>query len=445
MKKKGNLWVRVLARIMAVVLVLGCLNLTAFQTVVTSAAVGDEKKVTVTVYDARLTPKEPVYGAKVTFAENSGTPIEAEDNNDGTYTATLKEGTTYNYTVKKIGLEEKKSSITVGVADNDFVVDLDKIQFFETITVYVYGKDETEPIKNAIVEIAGILALNIDDGYYSAVISSKKIVEGSEYSLKINALGYEEVNTISTKTEPKVSLSPPQVNLFTDIEAGSYYNTSQTATIKIVSGNFSTSSAGPIITGPETGYSFSGWAAKVGEEDTYEGIITFSDDGKYKMEYTCVSESGIPAETIEIGDFTIDRTAPKITISGVEAGETYTNPTVKVQVEEKNFDKTCKKPVVTQENGNNDYTISEWKSRTDGVDGYECDVTFQKDGKYKIAFNKNDCIDLAGNTAENTAEIDWFTVDKTAPIVTVSYVYDDGTEETFDAGSAPESPTYINK
>lgn len=100
------------------------------------------------------------------------------------------------------------------------------------------------------------------------------------------------------------------------------------------------------------------------------------------------------------------------TDNGLE-GQYYSQRKVlTITVEEENFDMTCMPSVVTDNESG--YTFTGWQQnggRTMGM------VIFSEDGEYGVVFS---CKDLAGNSS-GTEELSRFIIDRTAPVISVSY------------------------
>ncbi|MDY3797265.1 MAG: Ig-like domain-containing protein [Agathobacter sp.] len=125
--------------------------------------------------------------------------------------------------------------------------------------------------------------------------------------------------------------------------------------------------------------------------------------------------------------FSIDKTAPKIEVeydnNSVENEKYYKDSrTATITVTDANF---SQEDVVVDITGP-EVNISKWKhTAADGCDGkvhtaecsYSCIVSFIEDGDYTLTVNATD---LAGNKG-SYGKTDEFTIDKTAPVVKVSY------------------------
>ena len=113
----------------------------------------------------------------------------------------------------------------------------------------------------------------------------------------------------------------------------------------------------------------------------------------------------------------IDNKAPKVRFSfdrsGVQNKKYFQNEKkLTITVEEENFDDTYR-PEVTSSSGGG-YTIGTWKHEGNI---HTAQLSFSGDSDYAVSYV---CYDLAGNRS-NTEKLDTFTVDRTKPIIRVSF------------------------
>lgn len=113
----------------------------------------------------------------------------------------------------------------------------------------------------------------------------------------------------------------------------------------------------------------------------------------------------------------VDNKAPIVSFSfdksDVHNGKYYKNDkTLTITVDERNFDESYL-PRVTSTTGGG-YSISGWSHNGEL---HTATVTFSGDSDYTVSY---DCYDLAGNKS-NTENLEEFTVDKTVPVIKVSY------------------------
>ena len=106
---------------------------------------------------------------------------------------------------------------------------------------------------------------------------------------------------------------------------GDFYSDSCQVSIFVQDENFDFSYRPSVQTENEDGYSFSGWRRN---GDKAEGVMTFDGEGTYRLTFSCRDLAGNEAETLVVPEFTIDRTAPKVSVKFNESDshhETYYN------------------------------------------------------------------------------------------------------------------------
>lgn len=121
--------------------------------------------------------------------------------------------------------------------------------------------------------------------------------------------------------------------------------------------------------------------------------------------------------TSQTATLKVDNKAPIVSFSfdksDVHNGKYYKNDkTLTITVDERNFDPSYL-PRVTSTTGGG-YSISGWSHNGEI---HTATVTFSGDSDYTVSY---DCYDLAGNKS-NTENLEEFTVDKTVPVIKVSY------------------------
>lgn len=113
----------------------------------------------------------------------------------------------------------------------------------------------------------------------------------------------------------------------------------------------------------------------------------------------------------------VDNKAPIVSFSfdksDVHNGKYYKNDkTLTITVDERNFDESYLPRVTSTAGGG--YSIGGWSHNGEI---HTATVTFSGDSDYTVSY---DCYDLAGNKS-NTENLEEFTVDKTVPVIKVSY------------------------
>ena len=177
------------------------------------------------------------------------------------------------------------------------------------------------------------------------------------------------------------------------------------------------------ITNGTTGYVESGTLAnleRTSHLQSWTGHVTINPDNFYsndvRVKVTADDSSTNDAVSEEIG-IKVDNKAPIATFSfdqsDVHNGKYYNNDkTLTITVDERNFDESYQPQVTSTAGGG--YSISGWSHNGEI---HTATVTFSGDSDYTVTY---DCFDLAGNKS-NTEKLDEFTVDKTKPVIQVSY------------------------
>ena len=177
------------------------------------------------------------------------------------------------------------------------------------------------------------------------------------------------------------------------------------------------------ITNGTTGYVESGTMAnleRTSHLQSWTGHVTinpdnfYSNDVRVKVTADDWSTNDVASEEISIK---VDNKAPIVTFSfdqsDVHNGKYYNNDkTLTITVDERNFDESYQPQVTSTAGGG--YSISGWSHNGEI---HIATVTFSGDSDYTVTY---DCFDLAGNKS-NTEKLDEFTVDKTKPVIQVSY------------------------
>ncbi|MBS6194851.1 MAG: Ig-like domain repeat protein [Clostridiales bacterium] len=122
-------------------------------------------------------------------------------------------------------------------------------------------------------------------------------------------------------------------------------------------------------------------------------------------------------QTSETKTLKVDNKAPIVSFafdrSDAQNGKYYkNNKTLTITVNERNFDPSYLPKVTSTAGGG--YSFSGWSSNGETHTGT---VSFSGDSDYTVVY---DCYDLAGNKS-NTETLEEFTVDKTVPVINVSY------------------------
>lgn len=195
----------------------------------------------------------------------------------------------------------------------------------------------------------------------------------------------------------------------TDPTANGAYSGLKEITYKIVNGT--------------TGYVESGTLASISRtshQQTWTGHVAINPTAFYSNDVqvtVSASDWSTNPATSETKQIKVDNENPVVSFSfdtsNVLNGKYYnTTKTLTITVNERNFDQSYE-PTVTATNGSG-YSFSGWSVNGEVATGT---VTFSGDGDYSVTY---DCYDLAGNKS-NTETLSEITIDKTNPVISVSY------------------------
>ena len=172
-----------------------------------------------------------------------------------------------------------------------------------------------------------------------------------------------------------------------------------------------------------TGYVQSGTLASIARtahQQNWTGHVSidptafYSNDVQVTVSASDWSTNPAASETQRLK---VDNEAPKVSFSfdksDASNGKYYnTTKVLTITVNERNFDESYQ-PTVTASNGSG-YSFSGWSVNGEVATGT---ITFSGDGDYSVTY---DCYDLAGNKS-NTETMEEITIDKTNPVISVSY------------------------
>ena len=200
------------------------------------------------------------------------------------------------------------------------------------------------------------------------------------------------------KDSPEISVS------YDKNEEDTYYNTNRVATIIVRERNFDPSK---FRVEGESG-SLGSWS---NNGDIWTNTISCTEDRDYNFKLSCVDRAGNASNVYESGKFTVDKTAPVMSVSwnvDKPSNGNYYNQrrTATVTVIERNFDSK----LFTLEGSG---SLSGWSS---SGDRHIATVNFDGDGEFEFALSGQD---LAGNTCEKYSS-GKFNIDATMPVLEIS-------------------------
>ena len=206
-------------------------------------------------------------------------------------------------------------------------------------------------------------------------------------------------------------------------EADNFYNTSRVATLTIKERNFD-----PSAVHIEGDYGVvSNWSES--GKGVWVSTISFDSDGEYQFTAYCVDRAGNTSEKYSSESFTIDKTAPTMSVNwdnnDVSNSKYYKKGrTATVTVVEKNFDPSLYS--VTGEGA----SIGGWSNNGDT---HTASVSFNSDGVYSFTIKG---MDKSDNVSEEYSSGE-FIVDTSVPEILISGVQD-GVSYKKDVGLSVE-------
>lgn len=243
----------------------------------------------------------------------------------------------------------------------------------------------------------------------------KQLQGPSAANVTINNSGQHPIMLVEDMTNPVVSLS--------GVTAGEFYNTPQSVLATVEEFNLDhlqQFDAGRVIVtvtkrDGNAGGAQSSWTIPAssfsGAKPTYSFTQAFDSDGHYEVTAQFDDYAGNHSNVAQIGEFTIDTTAPQLTMEfdnkDVRNGKYYKAArTATITVVEHNFDPSL---FTIETQG----SIGSWSSNGDT---HTVTVTFGEGGPYTIRVNGQD---RAGNAAAEVSEPE-FIVDLTEPEISIA-------------------------
>lgn len=313
--------------------------------------------------------------------------------------------------------ENTQAEITITADCNNNTWQKDNVKF------HVIAQDEQSGLKNVEYILNGETVYQKDftnDNYKDPVYMDQQEMQASEeaadsagYILQVRVT--DNAGNKSEKSEAVYIDKTAPVIEFSGIENGAYLKDTGVLTVKlkeqIYDLNKVTVSATRTIDGITTDYEMDVFVSNdVNSKKNY----AFSEDGMYVVTVNAVDAAGNAAFTKQIS-FTVDKTAPKITISGPQNDSYYAaDVPVRINVEESFYENNMVTINVkkTLDGQNSEIEFGNWSNQ--GRDSSLSRI-FSEDGMYQIEVQAKDA---AGNQAE-MQQLN-FIVDKTAPELSIN-------------------------
>ena len=211
-------------------------------------------------------------------------------------------------------------------------------------------------------------------------------------------------NSKSLSKKVSIDKDAPVVGIsYSTTKLNGVYNTNRVATISVKERNFNPN----LISISGKGGRLSEWSNNGG---TWIAQMTFDRDGDYQFSVDVEDLAGNKAKTVTSDKFTIDKTAPVLSVNfdnnSVRNSKYYNKGrTATIRVVEHNFDASLFKV----EGG----SVSGWSHNGDT---HTASVVFNKDGKYSLKVRGQD----KGGNASNTYSSGEFIIDVTKPKLDIS-------------------------
>ena len=231
----------------------------------------------------------------------------------------------------------------------------------------------------------------------------------------------------------QIDVTAPSISVSWDLNDpanGRYYNATRTATVTITDRNFDPNRTELSITNTDGApASIGGWTISqdMGVSDSASAVcqVSFPEDGDYTFTLNAVDLAGNSTAYGQTDEFTIDKTAPVITVAydnnDARHGNYYKESrTAAVTINEHNFDAASVQTAITASLEGQGIAAPSLGGFSGSGDVHTATVVYDADGEYTFDIQYTD---LAGNPAQEYIP-DHFTVDLTAPQVNIFDIVD---------------------
>ena len=320
----------------------------------------------------------------------------------------------------------------------------------DTITFGFYRQDSIEVTVEAVDDTAGIEQFEYTYGNVTQTISGAAITREGDKASATFSIPAQFRGSVSVKATDRAGrsaeLADDKVVVIDTIAPGvtvtwspaqgyngKYFNTDRIATIEIDEANFFAQDVEDGLLNITAHIVYNDGSSK---DETYKptftfangkyvATITFSEEADYTFDVTYTDRSGNIYDEYPAEEFTIDKTAPIISVkydnnAAVNENQFKAERTATITVVEHNF---FADDMLVEVNGS-EYVVT-WNPVTGEADTYTAEVPFRGDAHYTFAVSGKDYADNAnsGVTEEAGTVAPWaFTVDKSSPVdLKISY------------------------
>ncbi len=361
-----------------------------------------------------------------------------------------KDNDTYNVN-NNVPLYQNDTGFTINVSDN--------YSGIKKIAWKVVGQEDQDSRNNQSgeVKVNNAGGLSGDSGWIKVKNDNNLVTEMSKsITVKNNSnditivveltdragnISYDYYVLGIDKTKPSI-----QVTVDGDANNSKYFSTSRTVEIVVTERNFNESLVDIIMTDNDNDISFKGsdlrWSDSTSninatDSTTHTVKYTIDDEGDYSLQLKAKDIAGNDNNAVQyLGDaptnFVIDKVSPEISVSMSGTSQNKANyfnenREVIIEVTDRNFDDSNVNLVITKDGQNYSQNLT-WNTDQSGSNRTNATkstarFTISEEGDYTFAIS---CNDLANNTSSQTnyatSDCERFTIDKTAPTVTVTGV-----------------------
>lgn len=275
------------------------------------------------------------------------------------------------------------------------------------------SKDYAKEADDMVFRYSEDMILNASDNNENDIRAWAELVDNAGHTVIAEQFYHIDI------TAPVITVEYDQ----TEPVNGQFYDRPRTATVTIRERNFDERDVDFRITNSEGIMPVIGNFHNSGTGDGTLHVcqVVFEEDGDYTFTVAFEDKAGNRAEYGQADEFTIDRTAPVLTVAydnNQKENEIYyaEKRTASIDILEHNFDPALIKIMLTKD-GEEFPFISEWSKDGEHNRAY---ISFDDDAIYTVSIRGSD---RAGNVMEEYGE-DSFVIDKTPPILEIFGVKD---------------------
>lgn len=244
----------------------------------------------------------------------------------------------------------------------------------------------------------------------------------NENGVKVSAFCMDNAGHIRSVEEIyHIDITKPVITVTYDVDEpvnGQYYRQARTATVTIRERNFDEDDVQFLITNTDGAMpSVGSWSTSgFGDHTEHVCHVTFSEDGDYTFSVVFEDLAGNRADYDRVDEFTIDRTAPVLTVTwegqqGANGDYYNSSRTAVIDILEHNFDPADIRVSMTADGVELPFSFG-W-SRSG--DHHTARVTFENDAEYTFSVSGMDRAENPMNNYESAP----FVIDRTAPELTI--------------------------